>query len=145
MKSLGKVHVALLLCGILVACIGALLASVLRAASHMSWNDQVPGQINRLALEIEMFHLNEDRYPKTLAELVSSTYITDKETLARMVNGGAVHYDYQPETNGFVITAATTAGLLNPAERMTKRFNQGEVWNGKGAQFHSEITNPVPQ
>ena len=121
------VTVILVIFAVCLFLLGYGAVQMLRATSHMGWVDWAPGQINRLAIAIELFGKYEGRYPESWQELLSKEYSMDRGAVSNMVNGGIVHYTFQVESNGFAITASKAGCFTEPAESMTRRFSSGEA------------------
>lgn len=121
--------------------------SALHAAKVMARRDQAEMGIGRLAVSLDFFREENGRYPASLAELVS-----ELDAMAFMVNGekvdqladmknlanGGMQFDYQTDTNGFVLIVT---GIDSPGakwDKIEKRYQAGEAIRqtyGRAARF----------
>jgi hypothetical protein len=88
MKKFGSI---VLVAGVLM--VGFVLAIIVRDLKHKAWMEWAPGQINRVAAEIEMFREEQGFLPKSLLELQARG--SGKESTARMLTATDNRYQYR--------------------------------------------------
>jgi type II secretory pathway pseudopilin PulG len=92
-----------------------LLAVVIRDARRMARWDVVQSGMQSLALAIEMYRDDHERYPASLEELLSTPEMRNYPELNRVLqNSFRDRFEYAPSPNGFVITVTSPSWFMEP-------------------------------
>lgn len=115
---------------VLVLVLGYFVISMSRGTAHMSWEAQMPSQINALAVCVEMYRTENGNYPVVLNDLKRAVILQgDHELMELLAGRRGGEFGYQVVSNGFIIAASRDGGLFTPSEVMTKKFVEGEALN----------------
>jgi hypothetical protein len=104
------------------------LVSMYRSAHLMGRTDTVQVGINHLAVFIEGYRDEHGKYPSSIAEMMTAVKAEDKTYLNEILQD-QFHskYEYQPLTNGFVISVETPSSWLIKYDKIEKRYKIGEA------------------
>ena len=131
--------------------------SMRHAAKVMARRERAEMVIGHLAVRLDYFREENGRYPASLVELASGL-----DAMGLMVNGekgdqladmknlanGGMHFDYQTETNGFVLIVT---GIDSPGakwDKIERRSQAGEAFRqtyGRAAKFLSNSPSKHPE
>jgi hypothetical protein len=101
-----KKALATLGCVVIIALF--ILVNMYRGAYLMGRTDTVQSGVNHLANFIEAYRDKCGHYPSSIAEMVTATKSDDQVYLNEILHDQFYsQYNYQPLTNGFVITVET--------------------------------------
>jgi hypothetical protein len=105
-----------------------ILFDMIRGAKLMGRADFAQSGISSLAVFIEVYRDNYGSYPSSLEEMVRKAK-TDNQAYLNEKLHDQFHnkYEYQPSTNGFVITVTTPNSWFVKYDKIEKRYSLGEA------------------
>jgi hypothetical protein len=103
-----------------------IFVTVVRGAKIMRRSELVETGISHLAIFIEIYRDNHNRYPSSFEQLLEGS--SSKVKINQILHDGFVDkYEYQPLTNGFVITVSGPSSMLYKWPRIGKTYKVGEA------------------
>jgi hypothetical protein len=111
---------------ILISIVIACASFVLRSNARRSL---VRYNITSLAKYIEKYREDKGEYPTSLTGLVSGSGSREKDEIKQILNDYFKdQYDYQPETNGFIIVVSKPNMWFIKHEQFERKYNIGEAF-----------------
>ena len=105
-----------------------ILANMIRGAKLMGRTDLAQAGVSHLANFIEDYRDEHGHYPSSIANVGTSAKVDDQAYLSQILHDQFHNkYDYQPLTNGFLITVTTPSSWFIKYDKIEKRYGIGEA------------------
>jgi len=123
-----KIILALIACPVIVIVL-FIVGSVYHAMARITWQNQTGSGIKYFAEGIQRHRNEHDAYPSSLHELFAGSDKEWTDYMQQRVLNDQFHdnYEYQLQTNGFVIRVIRPSRWFMKGETLEKRYEVGEA------------------
>jgi hypothetical protein len=123
-----KIILTLIACPVIVIVL-CIVGSVYHAMARITWQNHTGAGIKYLAEGIERHRHEHDTYPSSLQELFAASDPEWSNYMHQRVLNDQFHnkYEYQLQTNGFVIRVIRPSRWFMKGETLEKRYEVGEA------------------